>query len=504
MLNSDIVRLSRRRFAAMLGGSLGVECLHAISPRTKLYILLVAEQFRPDYLSQLTNQLGPAGFRRLMEEGAYLPDCRMASSSFSSTGLATLATGAYPHAHGIVAESWYDPARGKIIGANSMLTGAGTLADQVALAGGGNRVFALGMTRSQTELLVRSATYGSLDHRILTLETPPDAAEELWWLKVFRESHAPERFRDAKWQGLQAESNAPPLRVLLYDSNHPAEFDALYNASPFAQETQFDLLRALITEEKLGQGPGVDFVVVALNSMALLGYEVGADSPLMREMALQLDRQMEATLQALNKTPGSGGFSLVFTAAHGAPDHGAKPIDGEAVAQAIDSALSSAFDVSPVKNRYVERYVYPFVYLNHKQLRRYGIDPQKARRLAGEAALRQAPGVAAYYTADGDCSQSGEWLRRFRNSFHAVRCGDLMLSYEPHAVERYGSGRGISYGSLYNYDVRTPLICYGPQFRPGAVESAADAVDVAPTLARAMQIGTPTSSTGRVLAEVLK
>ena len=139
-----------------------------------------------------------------------------------------------------------------------MLTGAGTLADQVALAGGGNRVFALGMSRSQTELLVRSATYGSLAHRILTLETPPDAAEELWWLKVFRESHAPERFRDAKWQGLQAESNAPPLRVLLYDSNHPAEFDALYNASPFAQETQFDLLRALNVEQRcITRGSGV-------------------------------------------------------------------------------------------------------------------------------------------------------------------------------------------------------------------------------------------------------
>src|SRR5438132_451977 len=80
-----------------------------------------------------------------------------------------------------------------------------------------------------------------------------------------------------------------------------------------------------------------------------------------------------------------------------------------AVAVPINNALSSAFDVSPVKRRYVERYVYPFVYLNHQQLRRYDIDPRKARRMAGEAAVRLAPGVAAYYTADGECSRSGEW-----------------------------------------------------------------------------------------------
>src|SRR5262249_5057353 len=146
-------------------------------------------------------------------------------------------------------------------------------------------------------------------------------------------------------------------------------------------------------------------------------------------------------------------------------------IDGAAVAGAINGALSKAFDSASVKNRYVERYVYPFVYLNHDQLRRYDIDLRTARRMAGDAALRVAPGVVAYYAADGDCSRSGEWRRRFQNSFHAARCGDLMLAYEPNAVERYGTGRGISYGSLYNYDVQTPLLFYGPQFRARMVES---------------------------------
>src|SRR5258706_6818633 len=159
MLNSNIVQLSRRRFAATLAGSLGAARLSAIPPRPKLCLLLVAEQFRSDYLSRFAGLLGPGGFRRLMEEGAFLPDCRMASSSFSATGLATIATGAYAETNGIVAESWYDPASKKLIGATASLTQADTLADQVALAGSGSRVFATAMNRPTAELLVQGAPF---------------------------------------------------------------------------------------------------------------------------------------------------------------------------------------------------------------------------------------------------------------------------------------------------------------------------------------------------------
>lgn len=479
---------TRRRFTACLTGSLAAARLLAIPPRPKFFLLLVAEQFRADYLNQFGASLGPGGFRRLMEEGCYLPDCRMAASSFSASGLATIATGAYPESHGIVAESWYDADSRKMASASAALRQGGTLADEITLADSRNRVFALDLNSANASLVARKA---------LALEQP--AGDEAEWVGAFRQSHSPDRFKDAKWQAFQADPTAPPLRVLVDDPARPEDFTALYHASPFAQETQFEFLRAAIAEEKMGQGPALDFLVAVLSPTALLGYEVGADSPLMREMVLHLDRQIELTLEALKKLPG---FGFAFAAAHGAPGHEGRRIKGAAVAQAIDKALSNAYDVSSVKNRYVEKYVYPFVYLNHRQLRRYGIDLRAARRAAGEAALRFAPGVSAYYTANGDCSRSGEWLRRFQNSFHAIRSGDLMLAYEPNAVEEYGAGRGISYGSLYNYDVQTPLLFYGSQFQARTVERSCEAVDIAPTLARALRVAAPSSSTGRVIEEV--
>jgi arylsulfatase A-like enzyme len=68
-------------------------------------------------------------------------------------------------------------------------------------------------------------------------------------------------------------------------------------------------------------------------------------------------------------------------------------------------------------------------------------------------------------------------------------------------VEDYEQGGGISYGSLYNYDVRVPLCFFGPQFPQAVFESPVQSVDVAPTLARIMGVAPPSSADGRVLGE---
>jgi arylsulfatase A-like enzyme len=111
--------------------------------------------------------------------------------------------------------------------------------------------------------------------------------------------------------------------------------------------------------------------------------------------------------------------------------------------------------------------------------------------------------VAAFYTADGDCSHHGEWRGRLQNSFHPDHSGDIFFSYAPGYVEDYGEERGVSYGSVYNYDAQVPLILYGPPFAAGTFEQTVEPVDIAPTLARILGLPQPSASTGRVLAEAL-
>ena len=227
------------------------------------------------------------------------------------------------------------------------------------------------------------------------------------------------------------------MRTLTYDPAHPELFLDLFQASPLGQDAQFELLARLIQEDGLGQGDTFDFVCMIVGAAARLGYDVGGASPLMREMALHLDRQLEYLLKHLKDGPGENSFNLVLAGAHGAPPaptdetRARMAVEGESVAQTVDKALQ-AHGLGRVT-----RYLYPFLYLDTSGFR----DPEPVRLAAGRAALEH-PAVAGFYTAGGYCSTTDGWRERYRNSFHQHRSGDVMLSYLPEYVEDYGAGPG--------------------------------------------------------------
>jgi Type I phosphodiesterase / nucleotide pyrophosphatase len=430
-----------------------------------------------------------------MEKGAHFPDCRHAASAFSATSVATLATGAWPSQHGIIADSWFDRASKKVVPASDEALDATTLAAQAA-AETGARVYVIADNPSHAGIVA-----GTRDASIYWMDSGGQFAargEAPEWFGEFNTRNSLENLHGAKWMALGVKADAPPLRTLAYDQNHPVEFQELYRSSHFAQAAPFSLLRECIVRERLGQNGGLDFVCVLSSASALLGNETGARSPLMEQMVLQLDREIEAVLADLVRAVGESGFALALAGGHGAPPE-PKPesrarmtVNGEALAQSVAKTLDA--------NKFgaVQKYVYPFLYLDTSGWR----DPEPVRLAAARAALEYSA-VANFYTAGGASSIAGDWERRFRNSFHSKRSGDVMLSYRPEYIEYFGQGRGVSYGSLYNYDVRVPLFLYGPPFRAGVSESPVESVDVAPTLARAMGVAAPSSSVGRVLGEAM-
>jgi hypothetical protein len=483
--------ICRRTFGAALAGGLGVLKLTS-ALRPKLFILLILEQLSRESLAPLLPDLIPGGFRKLLERGAYFPDCRHAASTFPATTIATLATGAWPAQHGIVADTWFDRASRKVVPAGEEALDATTLAAEAATAD--VRVYTIAESPDHAGLFSAgsSATIFWMDGGG-QFSARGQARE---WLEDFNARHSPENLHNSKWFALNAKPDAPPVRTLVYNQNHPAEFQALYKSSYFAQSATFDLLRECIDRERLGQEDTVDFVTVISNASALLGNETGSRSALISQMVLRLDRDLEGLLTYLGRSVGEAGFTLALVGGHGVPPEPAPKmrarmaVNGEVLAGSVARSLGSN------KLGTIEKYVYPFLYLDTSG---WG-DPEPVRLAAARAALEN-PAVANYYTAGGACSTNDEWQRRFRNSFHAKRSGDAMLSYRPDYIEDFGGSRGVSYGSLYNYDVCVPLFLYGPQFRPGVRDQPVESIDVAPTLARVMGVGMPSSSLGRVLAE---
>src|SRR3984957_18268176 len=137
----------------------------AYNGRPKLIVVIVIDQFRGDYLERYREQFGDAGFRLLLDHGAYFSDCNYDyANTRTAPGHATLFTGAYSNGHGIVANDWWDFKAGhsvafvedentKVVGVPGVKVGASphnlladTLGDEMKLATQGkSRVFAVSL-----------------------------------------------------------------------------------------------------------------------------------------------------------------------------------------------------------------------------------------------------------------------------------------------------------------------------------------------------------------------
>src|SRR5246500_817127 len=137
----------------------------AYNGHPKLIVIIVIDQFRGDYLERYRDQFGEGGFRLLLNRGAYFTDCNYDyANTRTAPGHATLLTGAYSNAHGIIANEWWDPRKKHVVtsvedestkllgiagdakGASPRNLMASTLGDELKLATGGkSRVFGIAL-----------------------------------------------------------------------------------------------------------------------------------------------------------------------------------------------------------------------------------------------------------------------------------------------------------------------------------------------------------------------
>ncbi len=493
-----------------------------------LLVVVVAEQFRADYLEIYQPGFSDTGFNRLLREGAVYQRLRFDHlTTLTAPDAAILATGAYPEVNGLVGDRWYDRERRRVVAAEEAWTepysvappGAGpspgnlsgsTFADELRLASDGqSRVIVVSGSAPAAVMLGGRRPTGCYWKRSDgQFETSAYYAQVVPpWVQKFNQDHPIMRVDGKPWVAVDAQPQAAPLRVIeLREPNGRDNFLALYSASPFATEDTFEFAKAAVEAEKLGNGQYTDLLVIHVSAPGRLALETGAYSPLMRDMILRLDRSVGEFLGWLAENVGRDKISMVFTAAHGTPPlpdatekQGLKAgrVNGEAVVKAINAAIRQELDSSV----FVEKYVYPFVYLSPNSRDLSNADLRRLYEAAGRGAM-QVEGVATYFVPGSGRTPATIW-EKLRRSWYPSRSGDLMLVYEPYYVEQFGNGRGASSGSLYRYDTDVPLILFGTGFKAGRFETEVDATSVAPTISALLGVPAPTSATGKVLSEAL-
>src|SRR5712675_2559972 len=88
----------------------------AYNAHPELVVIIVIDQFRGDYLERYREQFGDAGFRLLLDHGAYFSNCNYNyANTRTAPGHSTLFTGAYSDGHGIAANEWWDQKKRKMV-----------------------------------------------------------------------------------------------------------------------------------------------------------------------------------------------------------------------------------------------------------------------------------------------------------------------------------------------------------------------------------------------------
>src|SRR5580765_3247074 len=218
------MRLPRPWYAALvLLACIPAAWASAYNARPKLVVVIVIDQFRGDYLERYRDQFGEGGFRFFLDRGAYFTDCNYDyANTRTGPGHATLFTGSYTSAHGIVANEWWDPLKkkrvtsvqddgAKLVGVTSVAPGASphnlmsdTLGDELKLATGGKaRVFAISLKDRAAVLPAGFSGDGAywIDAKSGAWITSTYYRQELpEWARNFNGSHRADKYWNLEWK----------------------------------------------------------------------------------------------------------------------------------------------------------------------------------------------------------------------------------------------------------------------------------------------------------------
>ena len=230
----------------------------------------------------------------------------------------------------------------------------------------------------------------------------------------------------------------------------------------------------------------------------------------MADITLRTDRYLADFFADVDRIVGLENVWIALSADHGvAPtpafvkEHrlGMGLFRGEAVKEAVDSALTQAFG----RDQWILSAGIPYIYLNQAAMAKRQIPPEKIEAEAARAAAL-VPGVKAAFTSTqltaGDIGQS-PLARKAANAFEKRRGGDIFLILDPFAVPSDGETE-TTHGSLWDYDAQVPLLLWGSAFRPGVYALPCETIDLAPTLAAALGLNQTSGAQGHPLTAALK
>ena len=334
---------------------------------------------------------------------------------------------------------------------------------------------------------------------------------------------------DVPWENLDKSSKDTNAFPHVVTGGATAPGRAFYRAldyTPFSNDLLVAFAKEAITNERLGADDDTDLLSVSFSANDYIGHRFGPYSQEAMDITLRVDRQIATLLDFVDAQVGLANTVVVFSA-----DHGVSPVPEQAAMMNLPARRPTKEELLKIvqdglqaryarKDRPADDYLRMFgkevglinnnFYLNRAALARDGIDLDECENVVGEAALRM-PGVGRYFTRSqlekSPPPMSDVVARRVHHGFSSKRSGDVIVVLEPYNIlytlpdDPADSRLTTTHGSPYSYDTHVPLIIMGRDFKAGSYAQAASPADIATSLAKALNIQSPSCSVGRILLE---
>ena len=373
----------------------------AANTRPRLVLLVVADQFRYDYLERFGDLFGPKGLRRMLMNGASWVDANYDHvPTYTAPGHSTMMTGAYPALTGIIANEWIDRETGRRVTSVSdpqaILFGGGpgeeaasprrlmasTLGDEMRMTTL-DRSKVIGISVKSRAAILPAGRHANAAYWI-SLKTGTIVSSDYYfkqlppWVVRFDQTHPADRYFGATWDRLlpeieyrkRAGPDAPPWEkvnpstgdtntfphVITGGQSGPGEkfYDALDN-TPFSNEIVLNFAKEAIKNEQLGQDEDTDVLTVSFSANDHVGHRFGPYSQEVMDVTLRFDQQLGELLDFVDAQVGLKNTLVVFTA-----DHGVAPIPEHAIEMGLTGGrLTGAEILRAVRAAITERYKPP-------------------------------------------------------------------------------------------------------------------------------------------------
>jgi predicted AlkP superfamily pyrophosphatase or phosphodiesterase len=534
----------------------------------KLIVQITIDQFRGDLLWRYADRFGEGGFRLLIDQGSvYLDAHHRHANTETIVGHTTLATGADPAAHGMVANVWLDQASGvltyNVEDARYPILTKGAGVDQAteidptqrAARSDGRSPSAIQVSTFSDELKLffgeKSKVFGVSVKDRGAISMAGHTGKAFWfskqsgefitsrfyydrypdWVTEWNRRKPANEYAGRSWELLNeaatyrfANADDRPYETALpgFGRTFPHAFGevdhkyftTLLTVSPAGDELTLEFAKALVLNEQLGADGIPDYLAVSFSSTDYVGHIFGPSSLESEDNLLRLDRTLSEFFDFLDKSVGLKNTLIVLSADHGAPEAPGYLRELGFESDYIDPAsFDKTAAIESLKSQFgigeelITTYFHPYVYLNRELIKQRGLDQGLVERAVADE-LNRFDGIAL--AVSSSALREGKvpdfpLIQTVLRNFSPTRSGDIFIVFEPNRFINDFDGLTVAstHGSPWRYDSYVPLLFMGGGIPAQRVARRVETVDIALTLALLIGAKPPSGSVGLPLHEVL-